>query len=102
MYIRTFILVFDGNLVVTLQLPPEDTLHHQHQLVISNVFVMDRDAPDVVAQLGFDDQLPAQVQLAVHGAVRPLLLPQLRRVRGKLVLKKNQVCHTTFHPLSQC
>lgn len=46
---------------------------------------MDRDASDVVAQLGFDDQLPAQVQLAVHGAVRPLLLPPLNR--GEAVVK---------------
>lgn len=79
----TFVLVFDGHLVVALQLPPENALHHQHQLVISDVFVMDGDASDVIAQLGFDDQLPAQVQLAVHGAVRPLLLPPLNTINRR-------------------
>lgn len=90
----TFILVFYGNLVVTLQLAPEDTLHHQHQLIVGDVFIMDRDASDVITQLGFNDQLPAQVQLAVHGAVRPVLLPPLKRVEGGDVVKiTNQ---TTF------
>lgn len=49
---------------------------------------MDRDASDVITQLGFNDQLPAQVQLAVHGAVRPVLLPPLQRVEGGDVVKK--------------
>lgn len=80
----TFILVFDSDLVVTLQLSPEDTLHHEHQLIIGNVFIMDGNASDVVTQLGFDDQLPAQVQLAVHGAVWPLLLPALDKGRREV------------------
>lgn len=49
---------------------------------------MDRDASDVIAQLSFDDQLPAQVQLAVHGAVRPLLLPPLNNDKEVLVLRR--------------
>lgn len=83
MFWRTFIFVFDGNLVAALQFAPEDALHHQHQLVVCDVFIMDGDAPYVVAQLGFDDELPAQVQLAVHGAVWPLLLPPLRRQKNQ-------------------
>lgn len=72
---HTFIFVFNGNFIVTLQLASEDTLHHQHQLIVCDVFIMDRDASNVVTQLGFDDQLAAQVQLAVHGVVWSLLFP---------------------------
>lgn len=65
----TFILVLDGHLIITLQLPPEDTLHHQHQLIVGDVLIVDGDTSNIVTQLGFDDQLSTQVQLAVHGAV---------------------------------
>ena len=55
---HTLVLVLDGHLVAALQLPPEHALHHQHQLIVGDVLIMDGDASDVVAQLGFDDQLP--------------------------------------------
>lgn len=84
----TLILIFDGNFIVTLELAPEDSLHHQDKLIICDVFIVDRDAPDVVAQLGFDDQLPAQVQLAVHGTVWPVQLPPLNCPRQVSLHKK--------------
>ena len=38
-------------------------LHHEDQLVIGQIVIVDGNPPDVVTQRRLDDQLPGQVQL---------------------------------------
>ena len=48
---HTFILVLDEDVVVVVDVAAEDALHHQHELVVRDLLVVDRDAPDVVTKL---------------------------------------------------
>lgn len=65
---HTFILVFDSDFVAAVELAAENALHHEQELVVGDVFIVDGDAADIIAQLSLDDQLPTQVQLAIHTA----------------------------------
>ncbi len=38
-------------------------LHHEHQLVIREIIIVDGNPPNVVAKRGLDDQLASQIQL---------------------------------------
>ncbi len=38
-------------------------LHHEHQFVVGEVIVVNRDPPDILTQRRLDDQLSRQIQL---------------------------------------
>ena len=38
-------------------------LHHQDQLIIGQVIVVDGDPPDVISQARLDDQLPCHIKI---------------------------------------
>ena len=59
----TLVLVFDCDLICVTEFSTVDALHHQNQLVIRNVLVVDGDATDVIAKLNLDNELPAKVKL---------------------------------------
>ena len=58
---HTFVLIFDDNFIVVIEFSPEDPLHHEDEFVVRDVFIVNRDAADVIPKLDFDDQLPTQV-----------------------------------------
>ena len=57
----TFIFIFQCHFVCRSQAALKDALHHNQQLVVRDVLVVDGNATDVVLQLGFNNQLARQV-----------------------------------------
>ena len=58
---HTLVLVFERHLVGALQSPAEHALEHEQQLVVRDVLIVHGDHSQVVAQLGFDYELPGQI-----------------------------------------
>merc|ERR1719295_1670910 len=63
--VAVLVLVLEGDVVRWGELISKDSLHHQDQLVVSNVLIMDGDPANVVAESGLDHQLPCQVHLSL-------------------------------------
>ena len=61
MFYFTFITVLESHIISVVQFALVDSLHHEQQLVVGDVFVVNGHAPDVVSQAGLDDQFPSQI-----------------------------------------
>ena len=77
--------VFDGELVVGLDLVGEDALHHQEQFVVVDVIVVNDNLFDLLLQSHFEDDLSAQVLLLTsHSPHRRTFSFQGSKSQGKL------------------
>lgn len=66
--ISVLVGVFDEDVVRRLDLSLEDTLHHEHEFVVGDVFVVNGNSPHVLAQPHFYQQFPRQVHFVVFVA----------------------------------
>ena len=59
----TFIFVFDRYFIIAANLIAKYSLHHKHQLVVCDVFIVDWNASYVITQLDLYDKFTTEVQL---------------------------------------
>lgn len=67
--VTIFIFVFQQKLLLRIKHSPEDSLHHEDQLIIGQVIIVYGDPPDVIPQAGLDDDLPCHIQI-VHAILQ--------------------------------
>jgi len=61
--VAVFIFILEKEIVVSCDEALEDSLHHEDQLVVGQIVVVNGDSSDVGADGSFDDELAGQVQL---------------------------------------
>ena len=93
--IAVLVRVFNQNLVRRVDLTFEDALHHQHELVVSYILIVNGNAPYVLAQADFDQQFPRQVHDGRLGG--SLIIFDQRGVYTLLIRRASAFSNRRFH-----